>query len=127
MLDATKPHEVKRAPISIAGMKAGQLMLVPTPRMIDDYIRAIPHGASVDVKTMRAQLASRFGDGSHLSHLYGVSSPNRGGSGVRGFDRGAPLTDVTPIWRVLDERTPTTKKVSFDAAFIITQRTREGL
>ena len=35
---------VKPAPIDFAGMKAGQIMLVPTPRMIEAFIRDVPRG-----------------------------------------------------------------------------------
>ena len=54
-LSSSKPHEVKPAPIDIAGMKAGQIMLVPSPRIVDDFIRAIPEGESMDIRTLRSE------------------------------------------------------------------------
>ena len=56
-----RPHVVKPAPIDIAGMRAGQVMLVPTAALIDAFIRRIPRGESVDVKTLRARLARAHG------------------------------------------------------------------
>ena len=126
-LNADAPHEIKPAPISIAGMKAGQIMLVPTARMIDDYIRAIPRGASVDVKTMRTQLASTRGAEVTCPIYTGFHLRTVAEAAFEAFNLGAPLTDVTPIWRMLDDRTPTTNKLSFDPSFIFEQRTREGL
>jgi len=43
------------------------------------------------------------------------------------YKKGAKLSAVTPVWRVLDEHTPTTKKLSCGAGFILDQRAREGL
>jgi hypothetical protein len=56
-----------------------------------------------------------------------ISSEDRGGSAFEAFAQGAALSEITPIWRVLDERTPTIGKLSFDPAFILEQRAREGL
>ena len=52
---------VKPAPVSIAGMRQGQIMLVPTAKMIADFMQAIPPGESVGVGAMRQQLATRHG------------------------------------------------------------------
>ena len=34
-----RPHQVKPVPINIAGMKTGQVMLVPSPQLVDAFIR----------------------------------------------------------------------------------------
>ena len=52
-LDTEATVVVKPAPVSIAGMKAGEIMLVPTPRLIDEFIRGIPAGRHVGVREMR--------------------------------------------------------------------------
>ncbi|MBZ9695642.1 MULTISPECIES: hypothetical protein [unclassified Mesorhizobium] len=43
------------------------------------------------------------------------------------LERGMTLSDVAPFWRVLDAKTPTTRKLSFGAEFVAAQRKREGL
>ncbi|MBZ9747460.1 hypothetical protein LB516_19610 [Mesorhizobium sp. CO1-1-7] len=43
------------------------------------------------------------------------------------LERGMTLSDVAPFWRVLDAKTPTTRKLSFGAEFVPAQRKREGL
>ena len=44
------------------------------------------------------------------------------------LDRGAALKNITPIWRVLDEKALTLKKLSADrVALILAQRRRERL
>lgn len=41
-LNDPKPPVVKPVPIDIAGMKAGEIMLVPSAQVVDAFIRAIP-------------------------------------------------------------------------------------
>jgi hypothetical protein len=43
------------------------------------------------------------------------------------IERGLAIAEVTPFWRVLDRKTPTTGKLSFGAAFVEQQRRNEGL
>jgi hypothetical protein len=122
-----KPHEVKPAPISIAGMKKGEIMLVPSPKMIDAFIRSIPRGQSLDVASLRKTLAEKHGaevtcpitTGFHLRTVAEAALEARRG--------GAKLEEITPFWRVLDEQSPTTQKLSSGAALIAKQRRIEGL
>jgi hypothetical protein len=126
-LDDPRPHVVKPAPIAIAGMRAGQMMLVPTARLVDAFIRRIPCGQSVDVKTLRARLAQ--------AHGAEVCCPITTGFHVRivaeaaweMLASGTPIAALTPVWRVLDDASPTLAKLSFDPAFIRAQRSAEGL
>jgi hypothetical protein len=126
-LDSSKRHEVKPAPINIAGMKSGQIMLVPTARIVDDFIRTIPKGVSMDVKTMRAKLARKYKAEVTCPITTGYHLKTVAEAAFEAHQAGAKLREVTPVWRVLDENTPTTKRLSCGASFIINQRTREGL
>lgn len=122
-----RQHEVKPAPMDIAGMKKGQIMLVPTAKLVDAFIRGIAKGKSMDVPTLRARLAQR--------HKAEVTCPITTGFHLRtvaeaaweAHQRGTPLSNITPFWRVLDAKTPTTGKLSFGAAIVQQQREAEGL
>jgi hypothetical protein len=126
-LNSSKGHEVKPAPINIAGMKAGQIMLVPTARIVDDFIRTIPKGVSMDVKTLRARLARKYKAEVTCPITTGYHLKTIAEAAFEAHQQGAKLREITPIWRVLDASTPTTKRLSYDPAFIIDQRAREGL
>ena len=126
-LNSPKRHEVKPAPINIAGMKAGQIMLVPTAKIVDDFIRTIPKGVSMDVKTMRAKLARKYKAEVTCPITTGYHLKTIAEAAFEAHQQGAKLREITPIWRVLDESTPTTKRLSYDPAFIMDQRAREGL
>ena len=122
-----RPHLVKPAPMAIAGMKAGQLMLVPTARLVDGFIRSIPRGRSMNVGALRAALAAAHGaevccpitTGFHLRTVAEAAWEARA--------NGTPVSAITPVWRVLDAASPTLPKLSFDLAFIRDQRALEGL
>ena len=45
--NAPERHQVKPVPIDIAGMKKGEIMLIPTPKIIDAFIARIPRGQSM--------------------------------------------------------------------------------
>ena len=126
-LNDPRPHQVKPAPIDIAGMKKGEIMLVPTAKLVDAFIRTIAEGTSMDVPTLRARLARR--------HKAQVTCPITTGFHLRTVaeaaweehQRGTPLSRITPFWRVLDAKTPTTAKLSFGAAVVTRRRAAEGL
>jgi hypothetical protein len=122
-----KPHEVKPAPISIAGMKAGEIMLVPSPRLVDAFIRSIPRGASLDVAALRKALAAQHGAEVTCPITTGFHLRTVAEAAFEAHQRGASLDEIAPFWRVLDERTPTTKKLSFGASLVAERRRAEGL
>ncbi len=118
---------VKPTPRTVGDVVEGQVMLVPTARQVDDFIRAIPPGVKVDVRALRTALA--------IEHGAEVSCPVYTGYHLRtvaeaaneALERGMPLADVTPFWRVLDDATPTTKRLTFGTTLLKEQRAREGL
>ncbi len=122
-----RPHVVKPAPIAIAGMRAGQMMLVPTPRLVDAFIRQIPCGRSVDVKTLRARLAHAHGAEVCCPITTGFHLRTVAEAAWEALSSGTPIAALTPVWRVLNDASPTLAKLSFDPAFIRAQRAAEGL
>ncbi len=126
-LQSGKDPVVKPAPIDIAGMKAGQIMLIPNARLVDQFVRQIPEGTSLSIPDFRANMAQ--------AHNAEVSCPITTGILMRivaeatfeAYEAGADLSDLTPVWRVLDENAPTMKKLSFDPEFLLNLRKQEGL
>lgn len=118
---------VKATPRTMSDVVEGQPMLVPTARQVDDFIRAIPPGAKVDVRALRTALARENGAEVTCPVYTGYHLRTVAEAANEALERGMPLDQVTPFWRVLDMKTPTTKKLSFGAAFVTEQRRREGL
>jgi hypothetical protein len=125
---ANPEPEVRPMPQARIGLEKGNLCLLPSTRLVDDFIRAIPKGRSVRLVDMRAALARRHKAAGtcpvHLGyHLRTVAE-----AACEARDRGAPLRSITPVWRVLDADAPTLKKLApRNAAWINERRRKEGL
>ena len=122
-----RPPVVKPAPIAIAGMKAGQIMLVPTAAQVDAYIRTIPRGRSMDTKALRTALAAANGAEVTCPITMGFHLRTVAEAAWEALARGTPIEKLTPVWRVLDAASATLSKLSFDTAFIRERRELEGL
>jgi hypothetical protein len=122
-----KPHEVKRAPISIAGMRKGQLMLVPSARLVDDFVRTVKRGHSMDARQLRVALAAASGAEVCCPITTGFHLRTVAEAVGEALARGVAIGRVTPVWRVLPPGAPTLRKLSYDPALLMRQRRFEGL
>lgn len=125
-LDAGQPV-VKPSPRTVGDVIEGQTMLVPTARQVDDFIRSIPKGVKVDVRALRTALAIENGAEVSCPVYMGYHLRTVAEAANEALQRGVPLKDITPFWRVLDANTPTTKRLSCGAEFVAEHRRREGL
>lgn len=126
-LNADREPEVKPVPKDMAGMKKGQIMLIPTAKLIDQFVQQIPEGKSIDAKQMREQLAKQFNAEVTCPITSGIHLRVVAEAAFDRFDKGASIDEITPFWRVIDPKSPLIKKVAFDANFILDQRQAEGL
>ena len=122
-----KPHEVKPAPISIAGMRKGQLMLVPSARLVDAFVRTVKRGHSMDARQLRAALAAAHGAQVCCPITTGFHLRTVAEAVGEALARGVAITRVTPVWRVLPPGATTLGKLSYDPALLLRQRRLEGL
>lgn len=124
-LNAPAEPVVKPAPVSIAGMRAGQIMLVPTARMIADFMSAIPPGQTVDTKAMRRELAARHNAEVTCPIYSGYHLRTVAEAALEAHAAGVPPDAITPFWRVLDEQSPTTGRLPDGVAFVAARRAAE--
>ena len=123
--ESKEPFTVKLAK-SFAGIPAESILLIPSPKLIDEYIRQIGYGKRVDSKTMRNDLA--------VEHRAEFTCPLTTGIFLRivaeanyeKFQHGASLDDITPFWRIIEPNSPLAKKLSFGQAFLLEQQVRES-
>ncbi len=110
-----------------ADMKAGSKMYISNPKTIEAYIRKIPKGSSVDLKTLRNDLA--------IEHMAEVTCPVTTGIFLRivaeaaneQLEQGKSIGRITPFWRVVNEKMPLAKKLTFGTDLINEQRKKEKL
>ena len=127
-LNANPEPQVRPMPKARIGLNKGDLCLLPSARLVDDFIRAIPKGKAVSLVDMRATLARRHkAAGTCPVHL-GYHLRTIAEAACEARDRGAPLRSITPVWRVLDADALTLKKLTpRNAAWINERRGKEGL
>lgn len=126
-LASARAHQVKPVPVDIAGMRAGQVMLVPSPAIVDAFIRKIPKGKSMDLRTLRDRLARQFGAEVTCPITMGFHLRTVAEAAFEALSDGVPADAVTPVWRVLDAKAPTTAKLSGGPGLILERRRAEGL
>jgi len=119
-----KPHIVI-AKKDFAGIRAGQKMLIATPKLVDDYIRQVPMGVMVDSATLRNDLAMEYGADVTCPLTTGIFLRIVAEAAHEEFENGKAIKKITPFWRVIDEKSPTAKKLTFGTDFIIAQRRKE--
>lgn len=119
--------EVKRCPKDIAGMRKGQLMLLPTAEQNDDLIRTIPHGTAMTVVELRSMLAKEARAEVTCPIVTGFCMRAVAEVAAEQLAAGLAPEDVTPVWRVLDKTSPTLAKLKQGQRRLLALRRAEGL
>jgi hypothetical protein len=126
-LDTPGINGIKPSPRRVADIVEGQSMLVPTPRQVDDFIRTIPPGTAMDVRSLRSGLAKKHGAEVTCPVTIGYHLRTVAEAAHEALERGMPESRITPFWRVLDKSTPATRRLTFGETFVAERRKREGL
>ena len=124
-LAASDGVDIRPVPEGRRGMTPGKAMLYPTARMINDAVREIPEGQTVTPKELRTSLAERY-DAEYTCPVTTTMMLRIVAEAANeARDGGMPRNDITPIWRVLDRNASALRKLTFDPAWILTERSRE--
>jgi len=126
-LEDSKPPQIKKVNKSMVGMKAGQVMLIASPAIVDEFIQNVPEGTAVNVKEMRASLAEQYNAEVTCPITTGIFLRIVAEAAYEAYENGQKIDNITPFWRIFDAKTTTLKKLSFDHEFLWNQRKREGL
>lgn len=127
-LNADPEPEVRPMPKDRIGLQKGDLGLLPSARLVDDFIRAIPKGKSVSILELRERLARQYKAEGTCPVYLGYHLRTVAEAACEARDCGARPGEITPVWRVLDDKAPTLGKLSAEnAAWIRKRRSQEGL
>lgn len=119
----TKP-EIKKIDKAFADIPEGATMLIATPQIIEDYIKSIPQGKTVDIKTIRKDLA--------IEYNAEYTCPVTTGIFLRivaeaNYEKLKNDKNIAPFWRVINGKSPVAKKLTFGTDFIFEQRNKENI
>ncbi|MCB0635770.1 MAG: hypothetical protein KDC54_04100 [Lewinella sp.] len=125
--DQPATYEVKVVDKDFAGMKAGQLMLIATPRIIDDYVRQIPPGHLVDPKTMREDLALEYRAETTCPVTTGIFLRIVAEAAYEEYQQGKPKEEITPFWRAIAPKAKAADKLTFGKDLLLKMHAEEDI
>ncbi len=110
-----------------ADIPEGASMLVPTPEMVDAYIRNIPAGTHTSLQQMRKDLAAENNAEYTCPITSGIFVRIAAEAAYEEYTAGKAVKKITPFWRMIDRKSTAFKKLTFGTEFLMEQRAKEGL
>jgi hypothetical protein len=112
---------------AMAGVAAGGTLLLPTPKLLKDFIDTIPEGQQVTFQAMRQQIAQIHK--SDLACPITTSMQTRvvAEAAWEDLQQGIAMSQVTPFWRVVEPDSSIAQKLACGADFIKAARQQEGI
>lgn len=111
---------------NFAGIKKGKKLFVATPKIVDQYIKAIPYGQTRTIERMRRELARRRKCDATCPVSTSMFIRISAQAAIDEIEQGKPLDDVTPFWRLLQSQDTITKRLTIDSKWLDIQREIEG-
>ena len=124
-LNIDKSFVVKRLDKNFSDMKVGENMLIATPKIIDDYIKQIPKGININIKTLRNDLALTYNADTTCPVTTGIFLRIVSEAAFEDFLNGEK--NITPFWRVVDHESKTATKLACGINFIKKRRSEENI
>lgn len=117
-LNVNKDPKVIRMEESFSDIPADSMMLVATPALVDDYIRKIPKGKIVDMKTLRKDLAADFHADNSCPLSTAIFVRIAAEAAFEQFSSGKKSEEITPFWRVIQPGSKMASKLTFGEDFL---------
>ena len=124
-INIDKSFVVKRLDKNFSDMKVGENMLIATPKIIDEYIKQIPKGININIKTLRNDLALTYNADTTCPVTTGIFLRIVSEAAFEDFLNGEK--NITPFWRVVDHESKTATKLACGINFIKKRRSEENI
>ena len=115
---------VKKIEKNFSDLKAGEKMLISSPKSIAGYIAKIPFGTEKSVKLMRLELAKNSNADNTCPLTTGIFLRIAIEASIEQSNGRKP---ELPFWRVIDEKSSLIKKLPISEKYLRELRTSEGL
>ena len=126
-LNTEKTHQVKVIEKRFADIPAGSKMLVPTPAIVNEYVKSIPLDVSTDLSTMRNDLAIEYQADKSCPVTSSIFLRIVSEAAYEDFQAGKSIEDIVPFWRVVNPQSKLAVKLACGLDFIEKQRKKEGI
>ncbi len=109
-----------------AGIKAGSMLYVGTPQLIDAYVKKIPAGEVRTIVRMRNELARKNKCDATCPVSTAIFLRISAQAAIEKMKAGATVEDVSPFWRVIEAGSTIAGKIDIDGQWIDHQRELEA-
>ncbi|MBW3468665.1 hypothetical protein [Arthrospiribacter ruber] len=120
-----KKPEVKRIEKAFADIPENALMLIASPKIIADYLKQIPEGTSVDIKTIRKDLALEYHAEYTCPVTTGIFLRIVAEAAFEELQLGKSIDEITPFWKAIPPNSSTAKKLTFGQELLIEMREKD--
>jgi len=120
-----KPLTIKTLEKAFADIPASSTMLIVTPKMVDEVVRALPKGTIVEQADIRRTLSKQFGANYACPVTTGISLRVVAERAYLQFQAGIAESKVTPFWRVIAPSSDLAKKLACGKDYIAKKRRDE--
>ena len=115
---------VKTIEKNFADLKAGEKMLISSPRSIANYVAKIPYGTEKTVKLMRRELAENANADNTCPLTCGIFLRIAIEASLKQSNAAKP---GLPFWRMIDRNSSLIKKLPISEKYLTELRTSEDL
>jgi hypothetical protein len=132
-LNAKKLPKRVKLDKDFAGIKAGSMLFVGTPQIIDAYVRKVPAGETRTIERMRRELARKHDCDATCPVSTAIFLRISAEAAIEQLNAGKSTADIAPFWRVIEPNSTlasklavnTASKLAVDSAWIAQQREQE--
>jgi hypothetical protein len=124
-LKQKRAPKIVRLETDFAGIKAGSMLFVGTPMIIEDYIRKIPLADFRTIHRMRNELARKNQCDATCPVSTAIFLRMISEAAIEQLAEGKSPAEVLPFWRIIEPDSTIAKKLSIDSAWIAHQRELE--
>jgi hypothetical protein len=110
-----------------AGIKAGSMLFVGTPQIIDAYVRSVPGGETRTIERMRRELARKHQCDATCPVSTAIFLRISAQAAIEQMNAGKATTDITPFWRVIEPQSTIAGKLTIDSQWIAQMRESEQI
>jgi hypothetical protein len=112
---------------NFAGIKAGSMLFVGTPQIIDAYVRSIPVGEKRTIERMRRELARKHQCDATCPVSTAIFLRISAEAAIEKMNKGEPLDQVAPFWRVIEPGSTIASKLNIDSQRLSLLREAEAV
>jgi hypothetical protein len=121
-LSADKSPKRVKLDKDFAGIKAGSMLFVGTPQIIDAYVRGVPEGETRSIERMRRELARKNRCDATCPVSTAIFLRISAEAAIEQLSAGKSTHEVSPFWRVIEPQSTIASKLPLDSQWISLQR-----